>query len=307
MATKKAKPGVELEVLADHGGNINGLSCAPGGRFLTATMAHTYGPELRRHQVRLWDAQGKPLGAFGTGTGCVCWYAEMSPDGDTVAAGFGNLSLGFWKVKANTSEFVPTPGGIIASLGFSADGKRLFTGNCGDSTVRLWDVAKRSELAAGKTKKSATWFVALSPDGELGASGSADKLVHLWDTARCTEREPLAGHGGKVLFLRFSPDGKTLASASQDKTARLWDLKRGTSRVLEGHRKQVTCVAFFPKGERVATTSGDGTVRVWSTKDGKELACVALGDTKADAVAVTDSGEVLAGCQDGKVRRVPVG
>lgn len=307
MATKKkttTQAAAELEVLADHGRAINGLSCAPGGRFLTATMGSMYGPTAGTKQVRLWNTKGKELGSFGTGTGCVCWYAEMSPDGDTVAAGFGNLTLGFWRMKKDSTEFIPTPGGIIASLGFSADGQRLFTGNCGDNTVRTWDVAKRTELAAGKTKKSGTWFVALSPDGKRGASGSADKLVHLWDAAKCTELEPLAGHTGKILCLRFSPDGRTLASASQDKTVRLWNLKSGTSRVCEGHRKQVTAVAFFPKGDRVASTAGDGTVRVWSAKDGRELACIALGDTKADAVAVTDAGDVLAGCQDGKVRRV---
>ena len=106
----------------------------------------------------------------------------------------------------------------MASLTFTADG-RLFTGNCGDNTVRLWDPARAVPVASGRTKKSGAWFVAVAPDGKRGFSGAADKLVHVWDLEGPREPDPLAGHTGHILGLDISADGRVLASASQDRSA----------------------------------------------------------------------------------------
>ena len=194
----------------------------------------------------------------------------MSAKG-VVATGFGDCTLWLWEPQKQSRRQLDKLGGIVASVAWSADGERLFTGNCGDKTVRCWN-AQGELIAKGKTKKSATWFVALTPDGQTGLSGSGDKLVHVWDAPTCTEKEPLTGHLGKILNLAVTTDGRTAASASQDRTARLWDLETGqTGAILEGHRKQVVCVAFEPGGRRVATASSDRTVRIWSADTGKEL------------------------------------
>ena len=75
------------------------------------------------------------------------------------------------------------------------------------------------------TKKSATWFTALSPDGTRAVSGAGDKLVHRWDAQRCQEIGALVGHTGKILSLKFFPDGKRVVSAFQDKSLRIWNVE----------------------------------------------------------------------------------
>ena len=242
----------------------------------------------------LWDgeANGKLLGEFGNGKGQVCWYAEMSGDGDTVAAGFGDVVLRLWSASKNKVTELATLDGIVGSLGFSADGSVLFTGNCGDNTVRLWDVAARKQIAAGKTKKSATWMVAVSPQGTRGVSGSADKLVHVWDTHAGKEIGALEGHTGKILGLAFHPDGTRVASASQDKTARLWDVEGGKEiAVLDGHKKQVLAVAF----------SRD-SVRVFRADTGELESTLLMGDHKGAALAFgVSNDEVVVGCEGGEI------
>lgn len=66
--------------------------------------------------------------------------------------------------------------------------------------------------------------VAVSPKGDLAASGSHDGTVRLWNMkdGKCTKI--LKGHMDKVYSVAFSPDGKQLASGSADMTIRIWDL-----------------------------------------------------------------------------------
>ena len=66
--------------------------------------------------------------------------------------------------------------------------------------------------------------VALSPDGQILASGSADNAIILWDVA--TGR-PLTNHTATVRSVTFSPDGKRLASAGGDHVV-LWDVSPGS-------------------------------------------------------------------------------
>jgi WD40 repeat protein len=248
-------------MIGSHPDNIHGLSCGPHGLLVAASG---FG------EVRLWDPVGKELGSFKSSNPCVCWYGEMSSKG-VVATAFGDGTLQMWEPAKKTHRTVATLGGIVASVAWSKDGERLFTGNCGDKTVRYWS-AQGELIAEGKTKKSATWFVALTPDGRTGLSGSGDKLVHVWDATACRETGTLAGHDGKILQLAVAGDGDIVASASQDRTARVWDLQTGqTVTVFDGHRKQVVWVAFEPGGGRVATASSDRTVRIWSATSGKEL------------------------------------
>jgi len=293
---KKSAPSPH-RVFADHGHEVLGVSCSGSGRVVSTSMGGT-----QRPQVKLWDPTGKQLGELASGTGCVCWYAEQSPDGRRVAAGFGNLELRVWEVASGEIQTWETPGGIVASLGWSPDGQRLFTGNCGDNTVRLWDASSGAVLAEAKTKRSATWFVAVSPDGQRAVSGSAEKKVHVWDLPSCKESGALEGHSGKILYLAFSPDGQHVASASQDRTVRLWEVATGAEvAVFAEHRKQVTGLAFFPDGKRLVSTATDGTLRVWQLERGTEERVLEVGQVAA-AVAVNPEGEILAGCTDGKIR-----
>jgi len=283
---------------------VNGLSRA-GARQLVAAGGFG-GPD--RHQVTLFDAQtGDSRGSFGTERAVVCWYAESSCDG-VVAAGFGDGTLRLWDPRTNVTRELATLGGIVASVAWSADGRHLFTGNCGDNTVRLWDVDRGTVVAEQKTKRSATWFVAMSRDGKRAVSGAGDKAVHVWAPMEGRELASLTGHTGKINGLTFFADGSRVASASQDRSVRVWDLDGEKELfVLGGHTKEVTSVTVAPDDAQLASASSDGTIRLWDARTGALESVLSVGATSATAITYSaDGGELFAGCKDSVVRAYSV-
>jgi eukaryotic-like serine/threonine-protein kinase len=80
-------------------------------------------------------------------------------------------------------------GSIIA---LSADG-REFASN--GSVVTLWDTVSRTPLVALPPTQSTVWCLALSPDGERLAVGSADGGLVMWDLSRVRSQLATIGLG----------------------------------------------------------------------------------------------------------------
>lgn len=119
--------------------------------------------------------------------------------------------------------------------------------------------------------------VAISPDGQLMASGSEDETIRLWASKSVVEQGVLRGHEGAIWEVAFAPQPllgakRPLASAGTDHTIRLWDSDNGTSlTTLTGHENWVTSLAFAPDGQLLASGSHDATVRLWTLGEDVQL------------------------------------
>ncbi len=236
-------------------------------------------------------------------------------------------ALGAWWWIGQRAEVRRIGGrtGGIYYLSLSADGRSLLA-DCGDGSLRLWDVDDGTELHKVAYPKE-IWDVALSPDGRLalwcggtiknnsGTFVAEDCGIHAWDLETGREREALFAKADVPVYgVAFSPDGrlalaglgdyerKETEGAPKDKkplpkdcVVRLYDVATGKElRDLKGHKDPVWRAIFTPDGRRVVSAGMDGTLRLWNVGDGRELKRVEVADkANVSSLAVSPDGRWL--------------
>ena len=143
--------------------------------------------------------------------------------------------------------------------------------------------------------------LAITPDGEILASGSDDKTVKLWQLATGQGICTLKGHSKPVCAVAISSDGELLASGSEDKTIKLWQLTTGLQigkltlgNWFSGDSGSVYAIAISPDGEILVSLSSSGEVKLWNLKTGQEIQRLRGDTTWIQAIAISPDGEILA-------------
>ncbi len=153
--------------------------------------------------------------------------------------------------------------------------------------------------------------IAVSPDSQWGASGSADGTVRIWSLAKGEALAILSGPKSAINAVAFAPDGKSLAAAGADKVIRLWDLSQlktdfvtlsKESNVLRGHTGSVNALAYGKDGNAFASAAADKTVIVWDLAKGTPKHSLAEHAASVNALAAADDGKTLISAgADGKI------
>ena len=245
------------------------------------------------HPTKLWDvATGKEKATLQG----PLWSGAISEDGATLAALDPDKTIQVWDLTTGQAKarFQEEKG---AAGALSPDGTTLVTFSPWVSkTVKLWNTATGQLRTSLQVYDLSSVSAALSPDGQLLATGGSIYEVSLWDTA--TGKQKLTfpqGESGysSVRSLRFSPDGKRLATGSDRGTVRLRDVAVGQLLVaLKGHTQNIVSLAFSPDGRTLATASADQTVKLWDLATGQERMTLKAGTVRS--VAFAPDGKTLA-------------
>lgn len=190
----------------------------------------------------------------------------ISPDCKLIAmrssAAGGNFEV--WNLESGQRVLTESSSaGIVTSLAFSRDGRRLAVGSAPEG-FRILDITTLKQIGFVSSRNPIS--IAFSPDGKLVAGVGYDG-VRLWETASLKEiayapLDNVSPFSGRF-FLQFSPIGDSLAIAVGN-TLRLLDSKTlRTFSVVKAHGRSVTMVTFTPSGDRLATVSLDGTLKIW--------------------------------------------
>ena len=143
---------------------------------------------------------------------------------------------------------------------------------CGseDGIVRLWsEIGNEVREEDYLTEEDLVYSVALSPDGELVATGNNTKTIRVYSVSSRNFLVEFRLPAGRVWSLAFSPDSSILCSGGFDDSLRLWDPRTGHLLAASEDRSDdgfdfICSVAFSPSGKVIATGHSYGVIKVWS-------------------------------------------
>jgi WD40 repeat protein/tRNA A-37 threonylcarbamoyl transferase component Bud32 len=244
------------------GGEVKNLAFSSDGETLAAVTAP--GGSLTLWDVRSRSRLQGPVDAAG---GALRGGVSFGPDGATLATS-GDFGVNLWDVATGASRgeisYEAAIGyGSTNDLAFSADGAMIAFARPSQGGAEVWDVAKRS-LVAAMGDQDEDFSVALSPDGRMLAVGGFGRVVRLWDVRTRKLVHKLDQGGNGAFTLEFSPDGRTLAVSGFEPVASLWDVGTGTQigpQLTAGDRR--TMIDLSPDGRRLVETHGNGKGAVW--------------------------------------------
>ncbi len=164
----------------------------------------------------------------------------------------------------------------VTAIALAPDRHRLASGSV-DGTLLMWDLDSLHPLATPlNTSAPAVLSVAVSPDGQLAASGSGN-AVQVWDLA--TGDQVVSYTVGQLSWnvtdMAFGPGGDRLIACTFNwgQNVALLDVRRGLPIAinLEGHSNECFGVAYSSTGEMAASSSLDGTIILWDPASGRPV------------------------------------
>lgn len=153
----------------------------------------------------------------------------VAPDGSRLAFGDRKGEVSIWDGDGRKErERAEAHKGSVLSIGFSRDGKTLFSSGM-DGSLSVWEVQEKGleRKAALQVDAQSVRAAALSPDGKRAAAGALSGAIKVWEVSTSKLVWQQQGHTNVVTGLAFSPDGVLLGSSSADGFAKLWDVEGG--------------------------------------------------------------------------------
>jgi RNA polymerase sigma factor (sigma-70 family) len=231
----------------------------------------------------------------------------VAPDHTRVAGVDSSQRLVVWDEAGKVVSTLGTSARIFTASAFSADGKRLYSGEWA-GPIRVWDVAGQKEQNGFDDAKHTTNVLRVSADGRLLASadhpnaeGARPEII-IWDLEKNRALHQLQPRpeGVRASDIAFSPDGALLAAVGgntglKDGFLMVWDVRTGREKVhRSGSPQAPLCVAFAPDGRSLATGDAGGVLRVWELATGGER-CAFPGHASAvQAIAFSPDGRLVA-------------
>lgn len=235
----------------------------------------------------------------------------FSPDGTTLA------SSGYQRVDLRSPQDGAIRGSIacefprVSSLHFAGDGHLIVGGGAPGLTgiVSIVELKTKSIARAFGGYADLVTALAISPDQQWLAIGSADHSAALQSLSDSKKAVKLAGHSGPVLAAIFSPAGDLVVTASADRSIKTWSLDGKLVRSSNHHTEIIHALALRPRAEdgafECASGGDDRTIRIWRPAIGRMVRIVRGHSGAIFSLAYARDGSALFSAgQEGVIRRL---
>ncbi|WP_316191849.1 MULTISPECIES: WD40 repeat domain-containing protein [unclassified Bradyrhizobium] len=261
-----------------HGAAVNRIEFSPDGKLIATASGDK--------AVNLWDLTAGKVRARLLQDGWTVLDIAFSSDGKLLATAAGRSGdwttkayVQLWDVATASERWRSAHDDDVQSIRFTSDSSLLLSRSGKEyspGTIRVLDAHSGTELSRIAHASYAILSDAVSPDGQIFASGSSDQTARLWDLRTGKELARLL-HNSPVRAVKFSPNGRVLVTESgggawQSKgAALLWDVATGKLISRLSSSQDISGVAFSGDGHLLATGSMDQTVKIWNVETGAEL------------------------------------
>jgi WD40 repeat protein len=266
---------------------------------------------------RVWSMRSTGAADLNGHSGAIRWIA-FSPDGKSLFTASNDGTARIW--DAGTGRPLAElrgHDGIVHSAAFAPDGTTVVTGG-EDGTIRTWSTTSDPVLVElPRPDRQRLRDVEFDPNGNRLVTASEDRTARIWRLPHSRVLQVL-GQGRRAdewaESAEFSRDGRLVLTAGDDGTAKVWKASSGALLATLGGPGDTPLydAALSPDGRIVAAAGQAGAgrgpvVRLWRWRQRKVVMKRGGFADRADAVAFSPSGSLLAGAAEDEVRVWSVG
>jgi WD40 repeat protein len=258
-----------------HWGGISAMALRPDRQLLVSAT--------RTGTINLWNCRsGTIIAATPAHTGKITSLA-LSPNGRILISSGADGQVKIWRLR---SDRFWRPAGLQLRQSFQAHRgavnaiawaqNRLLTAG-EDGLIKRWQTRSGRFCGQFAGPTSAVLTLAVSPDRNWVASGSADGQIHLGPIDQRQLAQPgsmrtIALPTGDAIALTFPPTGQSIAVGDRLGWVDLITWQGEIYQTIPAHRGAITALQFGPSGQWLATAGADHCVRIWDPTSGKILA-----------------------------------
>jgi WD40 repeat protein len=233
-----------LKHFVGHKRDVWSVTYSADSRFLASSSADL--------TVRVWDlASCKEVHRFKAAR--LSWFGsfcvKFSPDGKYLVCGDNLWTIHLWDLTSRKTprdlHGLPVEStqqekhlDTITGLVFTQDITSHLISVGWDGFVRIWDFNKATEIRRIPCPVNKLQSIAISPDGQLIATGGSGHAVQVFDILNGSNPVWTFGHQTGVQSCAFSKSGKEVISASTD-SIRKWNAH--TADVVECRPMSLSC------------------------------------------------------------------